>query len=288
MKLFAGFALAAATVLLVTSTPALAQLDDLCRRAAARYDRLLFLKRSVTPERVSAVYVETFTTKGADREAQAVWRRMKAEGVSAEQATDAHIKRYHEKRSADERAALKAKIAEQVQAMALIRDLVLAFESAKITTDFAAEASGQAWRKQKWDAPHPIEHYVEMIKSKAAAYVRAGLGQEQAAIRASEETQAAVDRDRGVPRSAIIDKGHACYKDALIKREIWLRHVALRRAMGPVPESEAAHLPKNRRNDYKNLSRLTYYTHMKFGSRDYSLDRLAAWEIAAQSSAPSR
>jgi hypothetical protein len=64
MKLFAGFALAAATVLLVTSTPALAQLDDLCRRAAARYDRLLSLKRSVTPGRVSAVYVENFTIKG--------------------------------------------------------------------------------------------------------------------------------------------------------------------------------------------------------------------------------
>jgi hypothetical protein len=55
-----------------------------------------------------------------------------------EQATDAHIKRYHERRSAEERAALKAKIAEQVQAMALIRDLELAFESAAIAPDFAA------------------------------------------------------------------------------------------------------------------------------------------------------
>jgi hypothetical protein len=118
--------------------------------------------------------------------------------------------------------------------------------------------------------------------------VRAGLNQEQAAVRASEEAQAAIDRDRGVPRSAIIDKSHACYKDMLNKREIWLRHIALSRAMGPVTESEAAHLRRNRRNDYKNLSRLTYYTHMKFGPRDYSLDRLAAWEIAAQSSTPSR
>jgi hypothetical protein len=288
MKLLAGFALAGATMLSLTSSPALAQLDDLCRRAAARYDRLLSLKRSVTPGRVSAVYVENFTTKGADREAQAVWRRMTAERVSAEQATDAHIKRYHERRSADERAALKSKIAEQIQDMALIRDLVLAFESAAITPDFAAAASEQAWRKQNWDAPHPVEHYVAMIKSRAAEYVRAGLDQEQAAVRASEEVQAAIDRDRGVPRSAIIDKGHACHKDMLNKREIWLRHIALSRATGPVTESEAAHLPKNRRNDYKNLSRLTYYTHMKFGPRDYSLDRLAAWEIATQSSTPSR
>lgn len=276
-----GLAFAAAIVPALTSSPSLARLDDLCRRDAARYDALLSFKRATTPERVAEVYVEAFTTKGADRETQAVWRRMLADGVSAEQAMQTHLDRYMADAPAAERAELEAEISANVDAMALIHELVLAFEGAEITPALTAEIMADSWRAQRWSAPRPIEHYVTLLEDKADGYLASGLDPEQAALRAAVETRAALDRDRGAPRSAIVDKGSACYKDALNKFEIWLRHQALERAMGPLTPAEAADVADNTPFNPNRLSRLSYYTHVRFGPRDYSLDRLRAWEMAA-------
>jgi hypothetical protein len=278
-----GIAFFAALLLLLASSPVHAQLNDICRRDAKRYDRLLALKQTTTPERIAEVYVEAFTTKGADRNAQAVWRRLKLkEDGTLEPAIEAHVRRYYSKRSPDERDALKKEITEQVHDMHTIYELVLAFEKAAITTKLAAEVMAESWRALKrWNAPNPIEHYVGMIKLKGDAYINAGFRPEQAAVRAVVETRAAVDRDRGVPASAIIDKGNICYKDSLNKTEFWLR----KKTLGPLTEAEAKELSEKTQYKPGQVSRLTYYTHIKFGPRDYSLDRFKAIQIAAENPA---
>jgi hypothetical protein len=271
-------ACAVALVLLLAPSLTAAQLEELCRRSAARYDALLSFKRATKPQRVAETYVEVFTTKGADGEAQEVWRRMAEERSPLDRALEAHIATYHADLPAGERATLRADVTEQIRAMTVIRDLVLAFESATLTPEVAAKVMEKSWRKQRWDAPHPIEHYLEMILAGARAYKASNLDEEQATVRAAADAQAAVDRDRGVPRRAIASKGSACYKEALARYEAWLRAGA----MAPLTEAEAAEASKIRGIDPSGTSRLTYYTQFKFGPRDYSLDRLRAWQIAAQ------
>ncbi len=253
-------------------------LDERCQQEAAEYDAILSFKRIVTPEHVARVYSEQFSTKGASREAQAVWRLMSKENVSMEQALDKQFARYHAKRSIDEKEKIRNEVTQQIHDMMIIHDLVLAFEKAALTGEFVVNAVSKSWRnKNNWSAPHSIEHYLDMIKSKYDGFIGSGFSSEQAAIRAAVDTRNAKDLDRGVSPGSIYGNNYICYKGELKMYELWLRRAAL----GPLTEEESKDAAEVSHRLGQEMSRLTYYTHVKFGPRDYSLDRFNAWQIAA-------
>lgn len=252
-------------------------IEEDCRRKAAEYDAFLSYKKIVTPEHAAKVYSSRFSTKGASREAQAVWRLMSKDNISVEQAINTHFERYHSKRSTDEKEILRKEISQQIHDITIIHDLVLTFEKATLTSEFVMDVMNESWRKRdNWSAPKPIEYYLDMIKSKYDDYVRSGINKERAAIQAAVDARNAVERDRGVSSGSIYDNNHICYKDELNRFELWLRKAAL----DPLTEEEAKDVMENAKLS-QSLSRLTYYTHTKFGPRDYSLDRFNTWQIAA-------
>lgn len=275
--------LAVAATVWLTPLEAFAQLDALCRREAERYDALLALKRDVSPEMVADAYVSTFSRKGADMHAQEVWRRMKEHRRSAAAAIEEHLARIARDWPADELPAIRTAVETQVRDMARIRDLVSAFEAAAITPRVAAAYMERSWRAQQLSLAEPIDHYVQMIHRLAAAHEAKGVDTEQAALRAAADARAAVERARGVAARAIIGPTSPCYKGDLHRLEIALRHDALITTRGAETNPEAIAAAKRRGMNPDRLSPLTYYTHLSFGPRDYSLDRLAAWQVAARS-----
>ncbi|MCA1494964.1 hypothetical protein I6F11_29500 [Ensifer sp. NBAIM29] len=276
----AAVLLTAALAIPLMPFPSLAQLDELCKQDAERYDQLLSLRRKIRPDRAVEVYAEHFLAKAADPEAQAVWFRMLATGAPRDEAIEAHIAREHATRTEGEQEEFKKAIDAQIRDMELITELVRAFETTVIWPDFTAQVVEASWRAQKrWDAPHPIEHYLDMIYTKAEEYQDTGLNLEDAAVRAGVDARNALDRDRGVPARLMDRLEGACYKSDLLRYEMWLRHAAVRQEMGPLTPEEADDL-KKRGSSLEDVSRLTYYTHMKFGPRDYSLDRYKVWRKA--------
>jgi hypothetical protein len=275
--------LVTALLLLGSGAPAQAQLDDLCREGAQRYERLLYLKGTASAKDVAETYVEVFATKAADREAQEVWRRMRADGLAMDGAIEAHLDRYHASRSAEERADLQAAIADQIKTMTIIRQAVYAFESAVITPELAAGAMETSWGAQNWDAPYPLDHYISLIRSTAADYAASGMDGQQASVRAALDARSAWDRDRGVSGSMIPTPGDPCYGDEEGRMEYWLRQAALTAAIGPLTAEEAAYISESTSFDPRRISRLSFYTDFQFGPRDYSFDRFETWEMAASS-----
>ncbi|WP_018098239.1 hypothetical protein [Sinorhizobium meliloti] len=274
--------LTAALAMPLVPSSSLAQLDELCRQDADRYDLLLSFRRKIRPDRVVEVYAEHFLAKGADPETQAVWFRMLATGAPRDEAIEAHIVREHATRTEGEQAELRETIDAQIRDMEVITELVRAFETAVVWPDFTAQVAEESWRAHRgWDAPHPVEHYVDMIYTKAEEYQDAGLTVEDAAVRAGVDARNSWDRDRGVPATLMRNLEGGCYKSELLRYEMWLRHAAVREELGPLTPDEANDLKQMGRSQ-ENISRLTYYTHMKFGPRDYSLDRFKVWEKAAE------
>lgn len=78
-----------------------------CKSDADQYAELIRLKPTVSPAQIAESYALNFTTKGAGREAQAVWRRMSRSGETLEQAIEAHFKRYHADKSEVASTALR-------------------------------------------------------------------------------------------------------------------------------------------------------------------------------------
>lgn len=229
-------------------------------------------------------YVEEITSAAADREAQAVLRRMIAEGSSLDAAMDAHIQRYHSSRPEAEVAEIRQSIASQLEDILTIRELVLEFEGYAISIEATSGVLEANWRQiNRWDAPHPIEHYTALLADIAHAYMASGLDEGQAAIRAAVEMQAARDRDRGVLPSQIVDRNDGCFEERVMTFDTWLRNTIMMQ-QNPMTEEEISFVTEHTNLDPERMSRLSYFTMVGFGPRLYSYDRFDAWRLAAERS----
>lgn len=246
---------------------------QMCREDARAYKELLQLRSQVTPAQVAEAYIEHFATQIADREAQAVWRRMLRDDTTLEAALETHLDRYHADKTDAAKAELKANVAKQIDQLKIIHTLVLDFENAPIDPEFAVDVLYDSWKQS--DAPKPLDHYAEMLRKRAKSHEAKGNGPVQAAARAGVDVLNARERDRGVSPGIIYDEGDPCYPREVAGYEFWLRTQALEKAGHVMTADQIRELGKE-------SDLLSYYTHYVVGPRHYSLDRLKAWREAAR------
>lgn len=261
-------------------------LEALCKPDAAKYDALQSFKSRTTPQRVAEVYLQSFLVSAADSDTQAVWRRVLNDQIPLDEALNEYVEQYPDSTSNSEKEIVISRIRNQISDMQRIYELVLGFEEIALNSDTVMAVVTEGWRRNERQLARPLKYYLGLVDEKIRFYrssAGGNLKEDEASVRAVVETQAAVDRDRGVPRQAIIDKGHGCYKERLNFTELWLREKAVTQQAGGLNEEEYNFVKSKTRGDPMNVSRLEYYTHFKFGPRDYSFDRFKAWQMAANS-----
>lgn len=245
---------------------------EICSNAAMDYDLLISYKNIVSAQEIADTYTLNFTTKGADRETQAVWRRMHGNNENMETAIQNHFQRYHKRKTEEEKNILLNKVKGELAKISKIHMLIKEYESVQVNKDVVIWQWKDMYSKYDWKGKKPLGYYLHLIEQISDNYSQSGLSEYESALRAAVETQAAKDRDDGAVRSIIKDKNHMCFKDELMRYDNKVRNYVVA-VKYPVSKEEL----KGTGDRFKNgVFPIWFYTHYDFGPQDYRYSRLYA------------
>ena len=245
------------------ATGALAQ-DPFCNTNARAWQQIAGSRGDLGPGDVAQAYLDLYASTRFSREAQDVWMRMRRDGQSLPDATEAHLERYHSSKAEDARRDLGRRIRGELRTAATTYDMIAFFEGYRLTQDEIDARIEKVLKKRGVDAGK----YTAQAAKTAERYRAKGIHDQEALLRGYVEAWNSYELESGMLGIDRLKPGTPCYRDALFKRDSFLRSEALE-----------AHPLGQQGNPSSSMSKLDYFTSGLYGHQ-YIMYRGHVWNAA--------